>query len=392
MRKLCHAAVAIVAVLSTFGCGSDPKQQVGDLEFSISGPATSQAAGISTLALSDSCTEPGCDTNNTDNEREIESVWLCILKKVHGVDFPLACEWERIGHSGVQFPITLKKTKLLAGEYIVAAVATTSRIPWYWDEDVLYKSEVEVTVADREVTTVRLIMQQVAAPDTVGVVAPQISGITASTNLPAIGRPVHLQAFVNSTPDPKFKWEVSCAGDFALGAFSAPHATETDLTLWRCESNATVTFTMEDDCATGSGGSMYARVTFTLPYVEQGIDASIIDINSFPNIVYIRATNDVEPAAGETVNLVAKVSDPDGDPMTYEWSFLDAGSSSCGNFAPLSGAVPADGVIDTVWTAPGPGEECYLSLTVKEAGEEGHDEGVNSGWIFVLVEPTMSLP
>jgi hypothetical protein len=191
-----------------------------------------------------------------------------------------------------------------------------------------------------------------------------IEAITITgTYPPVIGKPVHLAATVSASPTPTYEWSVSCPGDFTFQPFSPANALATDLTLNMCESGAVVTFAVTDPSVPENGGSLTSRVSFVLPYVKQGVEVSSITINSWPNVLSISTGSNTQPVPGGTVELVAVVSDPNGDALSSTWS------DDCdGTFDDVTSLTP-------VWTAPNtPGAECVLNLAVEEVEGLGNNE------------------
>jgi hypothetical protein len=189
------------------------------------------------------------------------------------------------------------------------------------------------------------------------------------TNPPVIGKPVHLAATVSASPSPSYEWTVACEGDLTYQPFSAKNALATDLTLNFCESDALVTFSVIDPSVPETNGAITSTVQFSLHYVKQGISASVIGTNSWPNITSIGTSSNAQPLPGQTVALVAVASDPDGDSFTSSWS------DNCG------GSFANDSTLSATWTAPNmPNGECVLTLTVQEAGNASaaHNVGHNS--------------
>jgi hypothetical protein len=344
--------LAVLAVVGLVSCGAE-KEEVGtgSLELSIRGPGAASAAVLPNAVFAEASGE-------TDARSRIKSVWV----SVESDDTGYYGDFERVQLiDGGAFPIAFTRTKLFAGTYTVTAYAYDGAEGGIE----LYKASARVVVSDRRVSVVNLIMQQVVDPGTVHNTAPMIEAITITgTYPPVIGKPVHLEATVSASPTPGYLWSVSCLGDDTFQPFSPEDARATDLTLNQCESGAVVTFSVTDPSVPETGGSMTSTVSFVLPYVKQGVQVPEIAINSWPNIVSLRATTDAQPSPGEPVTLRANAVDPDGGAISdYTWA-AECGDDD-GAFAP-----PGLFLGQTVWTAPAEAATCVITVAVTD-GEGG---------------------
>lgn len=267
---------------------------------------------------------------------------------------------------------------LVPGEYSVSAHALDNE-DGPLEEHTVYSASTKVHVAPNSGSATHLFMQDIV-PGEDNITVPFIHAINITGVPPVIGVPVRLAADVKGSPAQTYRWNVSCADELAPDApFSNPTAVATDLTLYRCSTDATITFTVTNRGTTPGQGSLSSSVRFTLPYVPQGAGITGVTLNSWPNITSIGTASNAEPLPGGTIHLVATASDPDGDRLTYAWS------DDCG------GTFAAGSSLTPTWTAPrSAGTFCELKLTVREAGnEDGHNEGVNSGTFTLRVAPTL---
>jgi hypothetical protein len=346
--------VAVLAVVGLIACsGEQDAQGTGSIELSIRGPGAAAADVLSNALFADASGEP-------DARSRIKSVWV----SVESDDAGYYGEFERVQLvDGGAFPIAFTRTKLFAGRYTVSAYA-------YDGVDggtTLYEVSASVVVSDRKISVVELIMQQVVAPGTVHNTAPVVEAITITgTWPPVIGKPVHLEATVSASPTPTYAWTVWCVTDPApYQPLSTPNAIATDLTLNQCESGAVVTFSVTDPSVPETGGSMTSTVSLVLPYVKQGVEIPSITLNSWPNIVSLRATTNAQPKPGESVTFRASAVDPDGGTISdYRWS-ADCAGEDDGELAP-----PGLFLGQTEWTAPAEGGTCVITVAVTD-GEGG---------------------
>ena len=136
---------------------------------------------------------------------------------------------------------------------------------------------------------------------------PVISGINANPANPTVGQAVSFTVGVNDPDgDPlSYDW------DFGDGT------TDTGLPIsytYGSAGNYTVELTVED----GQGGSDTATVALTVQAGGSG--------NEAPSAAF--AVSPADPSVGQAVSFANNSSDPDGDPLTYQWDFGDGATSS----------------------------------------------------------------
>lgn len=388
-KKMKKCIIAAGAALFMAACGnlepSDQNSDTGDLSFTISGPGGGTANGGHSLRQALSTSAPNAATSAPNAASLIKSVFLVCT----GVDsFTDNLMYHATSN---HFPMSGERVGLRAGAYHCTVTAYDNETGTGGAEHELYKAGGDVTIVRRTViggSSLILILQQVRAPGTVTVQAPRITAITVDTTLPAIYEPVALVATVDPTASGEsYQWTATCVIDpstspptVETAVFSSTTSKTTNMTFNKCAGVATVTFKLTNPPLTETNNaSLVSDVSFTMTYVKQGA-AGTVDINSTPDILWIRADPDAEPAPGQVVNITAGVNDPDGNStLTYAWT----ASCTKGGSVVNAGSFDNSTLQNPHWTASSEAAAlCSLGLTVDD-----HKGKTNTSSISLMTEP-----
>ena len=184
---------------------------------------------------------------------------------------------------------------------------------------------------------------------------PQVDGMSSSTGDVASNSPVMLRVTA-SDPDSdplSFAWTSTCPG-----SFDRTDRDQVTFITGTLDRDANCAFHV--DVSDGHGGN--AKGTLVLSAV-----VPIVNVAPAMGIVY-QSTASANVA--EVVLLHASATDPEGQPLTWDWKASDG---------VLSDQVDRAGSSDLNWTAPAtPGIQCTITATATDPG------GASASFVFTV--------
>jgi len=219
---------------------------------------------------------------------------------------------------------------------------------------------VGVTITGGAVAQVTILLQQTDPVDPFENTAPFIDAIVASASetIPGGSIDIEVQAHdVNAGDSLSYLWTATG------GTLSTPALAATGWTAPGSEGVQYLTIKVTDSHA----AAVEVRVGVVVQW-EPGAAAVEAEFNDWPSVEGIVPSAGLL-GAGETVDLDLSASDPDLDPLTFQWS--DEGGECAGSFDDSA-------IEDPAWTAPAilpAAGECTLSVTVSD-GRGGSGSGL----------------